>query len=96
MLDLNLITRYFEVKIGNYELQLEPCSLKTLRKLSEMDKNTTFAELTDLVKTILNKNKTSFKLPDEVIESISMPQMMTLLQAYMEWLTDEHTNNPNS
>ena len=95
MLDLNLITRYFEVKIGNYELQLEPCSLKTLRKLSEMNKDTTFAELTDLVKIIINKNKTNYKIPDEVIESISMPQMMILLQAYMSWLTDEKTNNPN-
>lgn len=95
MLDLNLITRYFDVKIGDYELQLEPCSLKTLRKLSEMNKDTTFAELTDLVKTIINKNKTNYKIPDEVIESMSMPQMMVLIQAYIDWLTDEKTNNPN-
>lgn len=95
MLDLNLITRYFDVKIGDYELQLEPCSLKTLRKLSEMNKDTTFAELTDLVKIIINKNKTNYKIPDEVIESISMPQMMILIQSYINWLTDEKTNNPN-
>lgn len=95
MLDLNLITRYFDVKIGDYELQLEPCSLKTLKKLSEMNKDTTFAELTDLVKIIINKNKTNYKIPDEVIESISMPQMMILIQSYINWLTDEKTNNPN-
>ncbi len=95
MLDLNLITRYFDVKIGDYELQLEPCSLKTLRKLSEMNKDTTFAELTDLVKIIINKNKTNYKIPDEVIESMSMPQMMILMQSYIDWLTDEKTNNPN-
>jgi hypothetical protein len=96
MLDLNIISkRYFDVKLGDYTLQLEPCSLKTLRKLSEVDSKTTFAELVNLVATILNKNKTNFKTPIEVVESITIPQMTALLGGYMEWVADEKAKDPN-
>ena len=96
MIDLNTINkRYFDVKIADYTLQLEPCSLKTLRKLSEVDSKTTLRELTDLIAVLLNKNRTNFKVPIEVVENISIPQMTLLLSAYMEWTADERAKDPN-
>lgn len=96
MIDLNTVNkRYFDVKIGEYTLQLEPCSLKTLRKLSEVDEKTTFGELTDLISTLLNKNRTNFKVPLETVENINISQMTLLLSSYMEWTAEEKATDPN-
>ena len=62
MIDLNTVNkRWFDVKIGEYTLQLEPCSLKTLRKLSEVDEKTTFGEGFMVITTV---NVFPVQLPD--------------------------------
>jgi len=96
MLDLNTLNkRYFDVKIGEYNLQLEPCKLKTLQKITGMNKDADISELIDIASTILNKNKTNFVVSHETIEDLNVIQLFTLIQAFIEWQVEEKTINPN-
>lgn len=97
MLDLNLVNgRYFQVKIGDIELDLEPCKLKTIRKFQKMAKAAdTDEDLIDLVSIVLNKNKTGYKISDEIIEELDTDQMNELLFSYFNWVAKEKSQNPN-
>ena len=97
MLDLNLINgRYFQVKIGDIELDLEPCKLKTIRKFQEMAKKAdTDEDLIDLVSIVLSKNKTGYKVSDEIIEELDADQINELLISYFSWVSKEKAQNPN-
>lgn len=97
MLDLNLVNgRYFEVKVGEFILELEPCKLKTLRKFQKLAKNAEDDEdIIDIASAILNKNKKKTKISDEVIGEIDIDQLNTLLLEYFSWVSKEKQANPN-
>jgi len=96
MLDLNLINgRYFEVKVGESVLEIEPCKLKTMRKFQKLSKNEEGEDMIDIASVILNKNRKKIKISDEVIGEINIDQLKTLLYEYFNWIANEKTANPN-
>ena len=96
MLDLNLINgRYFQVKINEIKLELEPCKLKTMRRFANLSKNGGDDDLIDVVKEVLNKNKTKYIVDDELVGELDIDQMNELLLAYFEWIAKEKATNPN-
>ena len=98
MLDINTISRrYFNIKINGMELEVEPPKIKVLRKIVDLSKNrgeNAIDELSEAVKMILSKNKTGYKVPDDVIDDLDMDQYLTILTEYFKWLT-EVRNSPN-
>lgn len=97
MYNVNLTnSRYFEIKIGDKVLNLEPCKLKTLQKFQQIGTNEgTNEDLIYLVSLVLNKNKTNYKVPDEIIEELTIDQINELLLSYFSWIAKEKNSNPN-
>lgn len=95
MYNVNLVnSRYFDITIGDKVLNLEPCKLKTMQRFLDMQKGDS-EDLIELIKEILNKNKTCYKVSDEVIGNLDINEMAEFLNAYFQWIAKEKSNNPN-
>ncbi len=95
MYNVNLVnSRYFDITIGDKVLNLEPCKLKTMQRFLDMQKGDS-EDLIELIKEILNKNKTDYKVSDEVIGNLDINEMAEFLNAYFQWIAKEKSNNPN-
>ncbi|MCT8978653.1 hypothetical protein N4T77_18855 [Clostridium sp. CX1] len=98
MFDISIINkRYFNIKIGDLILDVEPPKLKTLKKITALTKvknEDAIEELSTAVGLILSKNKTGCKIPDEVIDELDLDQMNEILTAFFRWLA-EQKNSPN-
>lgn len=90
MLDINILkTRYFEIKLGNLTLDVEPPKVKVLKKVMAVTKTkneNTMEELAEVVGLILNKNKTKCTVTDDVIDELDLDQLNEILTAFFEWL----------
>jgi thiamine monophosphate kinase len=98
MFDINTISRrYFNIKINNIELEVEPPSKKALSKIVELTQNKSMDVIDGLfeaVEMILNKNRTGYIVPQNVIDELNMDQVNAILIEYFKWLT-EVKNSPN-
>jgi hypothetical protein len=98
MLDINTINRrYFEIKIDGVKLDVEPPTMKSLKKIVAISKNrseSTIDELSEAVNMILSKNRTGYKVSDETIDNLDIDQLQEILTEYFKWLT-EVKNSPN-
>ncbi len=95
MYNVNLVnSRYFDITIGDKVLNLEPCKLKTMQRFLDMQKGDS-EDLIELIKEILNKNKTGYKVSDEVIGNLDINEMAEFLNAYFQWIAKEKSSNPN-
>lgn len=105
MLDINTISkRYFDISISvedddgrtySAKLEVEPPKVKALRKIVELskDKNDENA-LSEAIRIILSKNKTGYRVPDEIIDNLDIDQYRTILEEYGKWIA-ETKNSPN-
>lgn len=98
MFDINTVNkRYFNIKIGDLTLDIEPPKLKALKKITALSKandESAIDELTEAVKLILNKNKKKCKVPEEVIDELDLDQIQEILTEFFKWLS-ENKNSPN-
>jgi hypothetical protein len=98
MFDVDTINkRYFNIKIGSLNLEVEPPKIKTLKKITALTKvrdEEAINDLTAAVAMILNKNKSGRKIPDEVIEELDLDQLNEILTTYFEWLAG-NKKDPN-
>lgn len=98
MFDINKINRrYFDIKMGDLKLQVEPPTKKMLNKitsLANVSGDEAIDGLYEAVSMMLSKNKAGTKVPDEVIEELDIDQLNELLTAYFGWLSNEK-NSPN-
>jgi hypothetical protein len=98
MFDISTVSkRYFGVKINEVSIQVEPPKLGVLKKITALSKSRNedaMEDLAEAVKMILNKNKTGYKISDEIIDEIDFDQMNEILTAYFEWLA-KTKNTPN-
>ena len=96
MVDLNLINgRYFNVKIGEITLDIEPCKLKTIRRFTALANNAGDEDLVEIAVSLLNKNKTKYVVSTEMVEELDIDQINYLLLEYFNWIAKEKANNPN-
>lgn len=98
MLDISTIgKRYFSVKINSLALDVEPPKMKVLKKIMALSKTKSaeaIDDLTEAVGMILSKNKTGYKVPDDVIDELDLDQMVEIIAEYFKWL-GEVRNSPN-
>lgn len=95
-LDLNLVHgRYFNVRIGEITLDVEPCKLKTIRKFTALANNVGDEDLVEIAVLLLNKNKTKYVVTPEIVEELDIDQINYLLLGYFSWIGKEKANNPN-
>ena len=90
MLDLNLISkRYFDIKIGDLILEVEPPTIKVLKKITAISKvknEDSMDELAEVISLILNKNKEGYEVPKETIDKLDQDQLNAILIEFFEWL----------
>jgi len=102
MFDVSQISkRYFDIgftvekedgETDRIELQVEPPTVKQLRKLmSVADSNNTSAmdDLEGAVRSILSKNKTGYIVQDVYVDSLDFDQLAGILKAYLNWVGEE-------
>ncbi|QNU66916.1 hypothetical protein EHE19_019160 [Ruminiclostridium herbifermentans] len=105
MFDINTINkRYFDISISvtddegkehSFRLDVEPPKVKTLKKIIALSKNKDNEEaMSEAIRLILNKNKTNFKVSDEIIENLDIDQYKAIFNEYSKWL-NEVRNSPN-
>lgn len=93
MFDVSIVNRrYFEIKLGDLKLEVEPPKLKVLKKaaaVAKCDSVEAIDGLSDAVSMILNKNKQGIKVPQEIIDELDMDQLTDILTAFFKWLSKE-------
>jgi hypothetical protein len=98
MFDINTVNkRYFSIKLGELELEVEPPKLKALKKITSLSKSRkedAIDDLADAIVMILSKNKNNYKVPDDVVNELDLDQMSEILEKYFEWL-NKAKNSPN-
>lgn len=98
MFDISTVNkRYYEIKIKGKEFRIEPCKVKTMKRLASISKQTDasdFDELISVVKEIIDKNQDKLQVGREVLEDLEFDEMKSFLILYMEWLV-ETKNSPN-
>lgn len=98
MFDINTVNkRYFNIKIGELTLDVEPPKLKVLKKITSLSKSRNedaMDDLSEAVGMILSKNKSGYTVSQELIGELDFDQMNEILTAYFEWLA-KSKNSPN-
>jgi len=99
MFDLNTINkRYFEIKMGEQILEIEPPSKKMLNKVTSLssikDGKKATDGLYDAVEMILSKNKAGRKISEDTVADLNLDQINVIITKYFEWL-NETKNSKN-
>ena len=95
MFDLNnIITRFFEVKINGIVLEVEPPTVKTLKRLMEVKKTEDIEAFIEVLSRILSKNRQNKDISIDFVEQMTLDQMNELSEAYFLWL-GKVKNHPN-
>ena len=98
MLDLTQIkSRYFPVKLQKADgktivISVKPPKTKTLKAitgLKNIGDNVDFDDVIDAVLSVLNNNKSGYKVPREIIEDMDIDTMIYLLTEIMAWVNNE-------
>ena len=79
------------------ELKIEPPKMKTLKRLisiSKTNREDSMDELTEAVRLLLNKNKTGYVVPMDIIDNIDYDELIEILNKYFDWLGAEK-KSPN-
>lgn len=108
MFDISSVNkRYFGTKLTitddegkehSLQLEVEPCRLKTLRKLIDVSKDDGPEALDNLygaMQKLLSKNRSRTKVQMDYIEAMNYDELQAILTAYFEWLVNTKSNNPN-
>lgn len=98
MFDINSVSkRYFNIKIGDLTLDVEPPKIKVLKKITSLSKTKNedaMEDLAEAVRMILSKNRTEYKVPEEIIDELDFDQLSEILTEYFAWMA-KNKNSPN-
>lgn len=99
MLDLNNVNkRYFEIKIGDLSLKVEPPKMKTLKKIIGLTKSKTeeaMDEFAEAIKLLLSKNSRGTEITTEMIDELDFDQMRLIVEEFFKWMNEARKNDPN-
>ena len=98
MFDIRTINkRFFRIKIDGLELDVEPPKIKVLKKilsLSKQQDEESIDQLSEAVGLILSKNKSNYKVSEDIIDELDIDQYKAILTEYFKWIA-EVKNSPN-
>lgn len=91
MFDINTISkRYFEITINEkIRLEVEPPTIKTLKKIIALSKSLDEEVMDDLVnavKLVLDKNRSGYVVATDIVEELNLDEISQILSKYFEWL----------
>lgn len=93
MFDISTVSkRYFEIKINDITIEVEPPKLKALKKITALSKShneDAIDDLAEAVKMILSKNKSRYDVTQDFIDELDLDQLIEILTAYFDWLARE-------
>lgn len=95
MLDVNsLITRYFELKLNGSVIEVEPPTVKMIKKLMEVQKNNDYEGSIEILSRILSKNRQNKEISTQLLDAISIDTINEIAQEYFMWLqkVKQHPN----
>ena len=99
MLDVNkLKKRYFDIKIGELVLKVEPPKIKTLKKVLALTKSKdeeAIDDIADALKSILSKNSKGYQVPMEIIDELDFEQMLFIIEEFFKWVYEVRSTDPN-
>ena len=96
MFDLsNIITRYFEVKINGQMIEIEPPTVKMMKKLTAIKKDEDMEGYIEMLARVMSKNRQRKEISVEIVEQMTLDQITEFSQAYFSWLKGIQ-NDPNS
>lgn len=91
-------TRYFEFEAPDNRkvLHIEPPKLKTLNRLSKLRSDASPEEMTDVIATIISKNRENRKVDSKLIMVwMDSDQLAAFIKAFLGWLNDTKEKDPN-
>ena len=93
MFDISTVNkRYFQIKLDDITLNVEPPKVKTLKKIASLSRakgEEAMGELSEAVRTLLNKNTSGYVVPDEIIDELDYDQLNEIIERYFDWLSNE-------
>jgi hypothetical protein len=99
MLDLNKVKkRYFDIKLGDLTLKVEPPKMKTLKKILALTKTKSeeaMDELAEAIRLILSKNSKGHQVSIEIIDDLDYDQMLMVIEEFFKWMHEARKNDPN-
>ncbi|AEY64832.1 hypothetical protein [Clostridium sp. BNL1100] len=98
MFDISTINkRFFHIKIDGLELDVEPPKIKVLKKilsLSNQQGEQSIDKLSEAISLILSKNKSNYKVSEDIIDELDIDQYKAILTEYFKWIAVVK-NSPN-
>lgn len=96
----NTVKRYFDIELCDgektYNLAVEPPKLKTLKKLSALNKKAKISEIAELIAEITSKNKTRTAITAEIVEDcMDIDDLTAFMTDYTDWIYGKKTADPN-
>lgn len=93
-------TRYFEFEAPDTQkvLHIEPPKLKTLRSLenTSKSKNPSIMDMAGQIAKVISKNREKRTVTAEmVVDWMDSDQLNAFIEAFLNWLNREKTNDPN-
>lgn len=99
MLDLaNINKRYFEIKLNELVLKVEPPKMKTLKKilsLTNVKSEEAIDELAEAIRLILSKNSRGHQISTELIDELDYDQMLLVIEEFFKWMQEARKTDPN-
>jgi uncharacterized protein YqgV (UPF0045/DUF77 family) len=96
MFDITTVNkRYFEIKIDTLTLEVEPPKVKVLKQIVALSKSKNEEKMDNYVQAvikILNKNKSNYKVPEELIDELDFDQLNQIVTSYFEWLGEQRNS----
>jgi hypothetical protein len=91
MFDVSSITkRYFDIKIKDLMLEVEAPNLTTMKKILVLTgalNESSMEDLGEAVEIILNKNKSNYTVPSEIInDELEYDQLKAIVVNFLQWV----------
>ena len=99
MLDLNKVSKlYFDIKIDELTLKVEPPKMKTIKKVLALTKckdEEAMDDIAEALTLILSKNSKNYQVNVEVIDELTFDQMLMIVEEFFKWMSEARKTDPN-
>lgn len=99
MLDLTKVNkRYFEIKMDDLTLKVEPPKVKVIKKVLALTKckdEEAIDDIAEALRLILSKNSKGYQVPLDTIDELDFDQMLMIIEEFFNWVHEVRNSDPN-